>query len=686
MDYRKYDAQNSQAAHIVLVIDPDKEELDILYKDLHTLGYDSITAEGIEDALYTLKTNSVVVVICSFKQLSHQTGIEVLKHIAANFPETERILLTTGKITQSIPELGKNAPLFSILQKPWDLSRLEYTIERALEKHLIIKENLQLQQKLLKQQVSMAVRHKNFQDEMTLGGSVHKKMLFGSTPHEVPGFRPAATFLSSSHIEGSFFEFFQPTSITIDLIMGDVTGKGIPAALIGTAIKTQLMRYGMPSSRAQMLKKERTWEEDLFTPEEILEKVHQQLIDQLIQYNYYSPLFYARFCLRKRILKYIDCGFAKPLHYNAKENRISMIRGNNPPLGMSTENTYKSQMITYEPGDLFVFYSSSVIEAKNLKGEIFGIERLIKTTEEYKNCLPEELVHQLAKSVGDFIQMEHPENDIILIVIEITHEVLLKGVSRITAKFKTDLSQLSAVRDLVARSCMNAPGDSQQLSEQMQLAINEIFCNIVKHGFKTKSIGEIVLKIGLEENGIRFEIADQGPSFNPDEIQEPSLAGDRFEGFGWYMVKKIVDEIIYLHKQVDDGWNHLELYKSYILEDGTMEIGRITTDDMMIITPKISSLDAKDVSEFKEKVMDTIQNQNPTGLKKFILDLKQIEFVDSSGLGSFLSILRYLRDHGGSLKLANMNTPVKTIFELVSMHKVFEIYGTLEEAKNSFKK
>lgn len=686
MDDKINDAFSTEDADIVLVIDPDKTELDIVYRDLQTLGYPSITVESLEEGINSLKTYRIVVVICSYIQTNDVSGIELLKHMAANFPETERILLTPGDAIDSIPEIAKNAPLFSFLQKPWDLSRLQYTIERALEKNRLIKENLLLQQKLLKQHVSMAVRHKDFQDEMTLGGDVHKKMLFGTIPQDIPGFRAAASSLSSLAIEGDYLEFMLPTQTTIDLFIGNVIGKGIPVALVSTAIKTQLIRFGMPSTRSQVLKKERIWEEDLFTPEEILERVHRELIDQLIHFEYCSTLFYARFYLHKRIMKFIDCGFSKPLHYIVQENRISLLRGNNPPLGMSFQNEYKSQSIHFAPGDFFVFYSQTVLEAKNLKGEEFGIDRLIEAAYQYRNCSPEELTKLLSKTVSEFIQSEHPENDMTIVAISITHENLLEGEVHKTAKFKTDLSQLPAVRDFVYRSCIKAPGDSQQLSEQMQLAINEIFCNIVKHGFNTKSIGEIVLKVGLEERGIRFEIADQGPSFNPDEIREPSLAGDRFEGFGWYMVKKIVDEVVYLHKQVEEGWNHLELYKSYILEEETMEIGQINENDIMIITPKISSLDAKDVSEFKEKVMDTIQNKNPEGLKRFILDLKQIEFIDSSGLGSFLSILRYLRDHGSSLKLANMNTSVRTIFELVSMHKVFETYGTLEEAKNSFKK
>lgn len=687
MDDNKNITNRSEDIDTILVIDPNRQELDILYKDLLTLGYPAITSETLEESLDVLKNKEVTVVICAQKQTKNKTGIDVLRQIASNYPEVERILLLDKNSIEAFHrDFKKNAPLCSVLQKPWQLSKLQYTIERALEKNKLIKENHHLQQKLLLQHANIAKQQKNMREKMSLGGFIHKKVLLGPIPQNIAGFKGASASLAAKEIEGNFFEFLQPNSTTIDLIIGDVIGKGVPSALLSSAIKTHLVRYGLPSTRAQVMKKERIWEEDLFTPEEILERVHTELSEQLVQFEFLAPLFYSRFNLLKRSLNYVDCGFSKPLHFVAKEERITLLRGNNFPLGVAAKAEYKSHTIPYSPGDLFIFHSKGVIETLNPSGEQFGLERLIEAILENKNATVDEIANNIVSAIHDFMQSEVRDEDITVVVIGITHETIVMADSTKTAKFKTDLSQAAAVRDFVGRCCMKAPGNCRELAEQMQLAINEIFCNIVKHGFKAKSIGEIVIQVELEEQGIRFGIADQGPSFNPEAIREPSLTGDRYDGFGWYMVQKIADEIVYLHKQVEDGWNHLELYKSYILEQETMEIGNITEGDVMIITPKISALDAKDVKDFKEKVMDIIMNKNPEGLKKFILDLKQLDFVDSSGLGSFLSILRYLRDHGGALRLANMNKSVSTIFELVSMHKVFETHQTLEDAKNSFKK
>ena len=67
-----------------------------------------------------------------------------------------------------------------------------------------------------------------------------------------------------------------------------------------------------------------------------------------------------------------------------------------------------------------------------------------------------------------------------------------------------------------------------------------------------------------------------------------------------------------------------------------------------------------------------------------VFDLSKLRFVDSSGLGAFLSCLRKLNAKGGDLKLCGMSKQVRAVFELVRMHRIFDIYGTREEAVRAF--
>jgi anti-anti-sigma factor len=256
-----------------------------------------------------------------------------------------------------------------------------------------------------------------------------------------------------------------------------------------------------------------------------------------------------------------------------------------------------------------------------------------------------------------------------------------KNHSSLAASFPSDLSQLERVREFVRRMCVGLPGDVERMTEELQLAINEIFCNIVKHGYRGKSNGCIEIRVESDRFGLMMMIADQGVDFNPAAVPEPSLSRSQEDGFGWYIVRRLIDRVKYTPKRSPNGWNRLSLYKNYHFGAVSMDITHENREHVLVITPKGENLDAKEAPEFKDKVIRLIAEKRA---HQVIFDLHQIQFIDSSGLGSFLSVLRHLNTQGGDLKLACMGKPVRSMFELVSMHKIFEIFNTTDDALRSF--
>jgi anti-sigma B factor antagonist len=95
----------------------------------------------------------------------------------------------------------------------------------------------------------------------------------------------------------------------------------------------------------------------------------------------------------------------------------------------------------------------------------------------------------------------------------------------------------------------------------------------------------------------------------------------------------------------------------------------------VIIKIGSDTLDFNNVKDFKQEIHPLLGNQ-----KLVLLDMQSLKFVDSSGLGALLSVLRTVNDGGGELKLYEMTKPVRALFELVRMHRIFAIYNTLDEA------
>lgn len=301
---------------------------------------------------------------------------------------------------------------------------------------------------------------------------------------------------------------------------------------------------------------------------------------------------------------------------------------------------------------------------------------------EHSGLDAQEILEIIKAYLLPFLEPNQSANDLILILVKIVDNQQEATEPSPIGKFRTDLSQLKAVRSFIERICRKAPDQQDSYVSQMQLAINEIFCNIVEHGYEgLEKNGEIIVQAGYGKEGIYFDIADQGAAFNPNHIAEPSLVGDNSRGFGWFIIREIADEIVYVPKSARNGWNHIRLYKKYFSGESQMEFEIDVKSGILVITPKIGTLDARDTPEFKEKVMGLVNEQHCNNI---VLNLNHLHFIDSSGLGSFLSVLRNIHSHNGEMKLACMNKPIKTMFELVSMHKIFEIFNTVEDAVQSF--
>lgn len=94
------------------------------------------------------------------------------------------------------------------------------------------------------------------------------------------------------------------------------------------------------------------------------------------------------------------------------------------------------------------------------------------------------------------------------------------------------------------------------------------------------------------------------------------------------------------------------------------------------------SLDADNVAPFKQAAYDVVNK----GALEIILDASKLEFVDSMGLGVLISLLRRLKQQDGDIKIVSLSSDVKTIFEITRLYRLFDVYDSIREALDGFKK
>jgi anti-sigma B factor antagonist len=110
-----------------------------------------------------------------------------------------------------------------------------------------------------------------------------------------------------------------------------------------------------------------------------------------------------------------------------------------------------------------------------------------------------------------------------------------------------------------------------------------------------------------------------------------------------------------------------------------MEVPRKKWESVLVITAPWEKLDMSTTADFKDAMTQAI-----AGETSVVLEMGNVQFVDSSGLGALLSLLRELSGRGGDLKLSEVQKRVRAMFELVRMHRILTVYETTAEAVAAF--
>jgi anti-sigma B factor antagonist len=108
-------------------------------------------------------------------------------------------------------------------------------------------------------------------------------------------------------------------------------------------------------------------------------------------------------------------------------------------------------------------------------------------------------------------------------------------------------------------------------------------------------------------------------------------------------------------------------------------IARLEHPEVLVFELREDNLDASNVREFKDSVQSLVVEH-----RRVVLDMAGVKFVDSSGLGGLIACLRLLNSRDGDFRLCGMSTTVRALFELMRMHRVFNILSSREEAIRSY--
>jgi predicted ester cyclase len=231
---------------------------------------------------------------------------------------------------------------------------------------------------------------------------VAQRIQQASLPEEVPeleGWEISPLYRPAREVGGDFYDFHLLSEGRLGLVVGDATGKGVPAALV-MSTTCGMLRVAAQSSTS---------------PSEVLERVNEALCPNIAPHTFVT-CFYAILDPKSGGLKYANAGHDLPYLQRHHGSDAEELRARGMPLGLIPGMGYEEKETVLEVGEAALFYSDGLVEAHNPKGEMFGFPRLQSLVAKYgeERSLGDSLLEELYSFVGEGWKQE---DDITLLTL-----------------------------------------------------------------------------------------------------------------------------------------------------------------------------------------------------------------------------------------------------------------------------
>ncbi len=386
--------------------------------------------------------------------------------------------------------------------------------------------------------------------ELSLATRIQAHMLPGIFPPfpDRDEFDLYATMDPAKEVGGDFYDFFMVDHDHLALVVADVSGKGIPAAMFLMISKIIIKNV----TQNMVLEKK-------ISPAEVLQKANSMLCENN-EDEMFVTVWLGILNIPTGKLVYANAGHENPLLYKDKQWSFDNNRHGFVLAGMDGMR-YKDYEVQLSPGDFLFQYTDGVTEATNPDNELFGDDRVMEVAKKAPLNVTE-FLRDMRSNIDGFVK-EAPQFDDITML-----GLLYKGPGKhdsvelnIDAKVENLEKVLGFIDEQLEKN--KCPMKTQM---QIDVAVEELFVNVASYAYAPDSTGKVLIQFGIEK-GKDSKMAvitfiDNGIPYNPLAKPDPDVSLSAEErnigGLGVYMVKKSMDSMNYSH---EGGSNRVTIKK-----------------------------------------------------------------------------------------------------------------------------
>ncbi len=374
----------------ILVVD-DEPDLELLIelnfrRQIADGEFRFVFARNGLEALQKLERDEAIELILTDINMPEMDGLTLLSRIRERENPLFRSIIVSAYGDIDNIRTAMNRGAFDFVIKPIDLTDLEITIRKSLQDLAVLKDAIRSRDQLTV-----------IKNELSIANEIQTSIL----PRNFPAFPDRQEFdifaqmIPAREVGGDLYDFFPIDKNRIGLIIGDVSGKGIPAAMFMAVSKTLLKATAIKGISADTC----------------LGLVNNILVEESLP-SMFVTVFYGVFDTRNGVLEYCSGGHC-PGYVISRAGEVRQLKAKGGlVLGILADFEYEANLITLQPGDTLFLYTDGITEANNCQEEMFEEQRLENALQRHHSLDTTSLVQRLIRDVQEYSRGAEQHDDI----------------------------------------------------------------------------------------------------------------------------------------------------------------------------------------------------------------------------------------------------------------------------------
>jgi sigma-B regulation protein RsbU (phosphoserine phosphatase) len=439
----------------------------------------------------------------------------------------------------SLPVREEISAAVGLFNKTGSFTTPDIKLAQAIAGHI----GAQLENAMLHKE---AVERTRLETEMAIARQVQTAILPQTLP-SVEGLDIYATSIPAFEVGGDFFDITDRSNDLLFFALGDVTGKGMPAALLMSMTHTiiKAASRNMPFTH----------------PHQILNRLNHDMAVDFSNVGMFTTVMLGLVDCASRKLHFSNAG-QSPIYYIPANGEPALLEAQDIPVGILDTTEYSTQNLSLSNGDVFIAATDGFPESRNPSGDMYGYERMNALISSARQLPAEQIAEALLADVNAFCGTHPQDDDRTIIVIKFEKQdekkIMFNESLTVRADYKEIREPCGRLRALLKQAKI-----SEETANLCELALQELLTNLVDHAYKSDPNGQIIVRMAGNREQVFIQTEDTGIPANVklDEVHMPDPAELAEGGYGMAIIQSLMDEVKYFTSQGTNTWRLVKKLK-----------------------------------------------------------------------------------------------------------------------------